>query len=356
MEALDEDIATWFSGAAGGLAARQPAGATGRPATRRTGRAGRLCPPWSGRAATLKAQGSHCQGRRQGRHSASGLCAALATPTRRGRPQRSCTRSRIGTRPAARVQSGSLPNRPAPNRPTGWRAILGVLLTPATCLWVQGCGGDSKSPTSPSVAQPVVRAISVSPSGVGLENATEFTFSADTNATAPQSTFAWQFGDGSSTTAGGTVTHVFTRAGTFTVQLVVTNAAGQASASTTVRVASLIGTWIGTVTGHTRFPPNRPIPIRAFELRLYQSLGPPGPASATTLNASWTDDAGCRENRYGFIHGEVKHPRSVKVGVESLLCNDGDFYLDGTADEEIRTVTGRCPLGGPACEFRMVRQ
>ncbi len=63
-----------------------------------------------------------------------------------------------------------------------------------------------------------------------------------------------------------------------------------------------------------------------------------------------------RESRRGFIRGSVGHPRQVKIGIESLLCNDGDFYLDGTADEAVRVVSGTCLLGGPNCRFRMVKQ
>jgi hypothetical protein len=50
------------------------------------------------------------------------------------------------------------------------------------------------------------------------------------------------------------------------------------------------------------------------------------------------------------------HPRSVAVGVESLLCNDGEFHLKGTADDEIQVISDTCLLGGPVCQFRIVRQ
>lgn len=55
---------------------------------------------------------------------------------------------------------------------------------------VQACGSNPGNPTAPSIAAPVVRSVSVSPAGAGLENATQFMFSSDTNATAAQSTFA----------------------------------------------------------------------------------------------------------------------------------------------------------------------
>lgn len=120
-------------------------------------------------------------------------------------------------------------------------------------------------------------------------------------------------------------------------------------------MASLVGTWIGTVTGHSGYPPQRPIPITWFELCVDQS---PPESELTRLAASWSDNAGCRGGTgYPYaIFGLVRDPRSISVGVEGLACNDGDFYLNETANEEIRVVTGTCPLGGPTCQFRMVRQ
>ncbi len=195
----------------------------------------------------------------------------------------------------------------------------------------------------------------MSPSGAGLEGLTQFTFSADTNATAPQSTFDWQFGDGSSTTGGATVSHVFARSGSFTVRVTVTNSAGQASASNTVRVTSFAGTWIATITGHTNYPSQRPIPIRTVTLRLDQSPTGPDPMR---LAGNWSDDAGCRAGT-GYrssIFGWVRETRMLTIGVDSLSCNNGDLYLNGVADNDMRVISGTCAQGGPDCRFVMIRQ
>jgi len=145
------------------------------------------------------------------------------------------------------------------------------------------------------------------------------------------------------------------RSGSYTVQATVKNGAGQASASDTVRVASLAGTWIATITGHTNYPSQRPIPITSVELRLDQS---PTASDPTKLGGIWRDDAGCRAgNGYqSSIFGSVRTPRTLSIGVDSLFCNDGDLYLNGTADEEMRVITGTCALGGPDCRFVMTRQ
>jgi len=228
------------------------------------------------------------------------------------------------------------------------------------CTLLPACGSDSKnlvSPSAPSVIAPVViapvvKSISVFPTGIGLVNATEFTFAVDTNVTS-QDAFAWQFGDGSSVTGVTTVRHVFNRPGSFTVQVIVTNAAGQVSTSAVVHVASLMGRWIATITGHNNYPPQRP--ITRVELRFFQSPG----ASFTRLDATWSDDAGCRAGTgYSnpYIYGLVSSPRLVSVGVEHLWCNDtSDFYLNGTADNEIQVISGTCQ-GVSGCQFRMVRQ
>lgn len=227
---------------------------------------------------------------------------------------------------------------------------LGVLF--ALTAIGAGCGGRASGPSpTPVVLSPVVRSISVSPVGVGLESATEFTFSADTDG-GPQTSYTWNFGDGSSVVGGSSTPHTYSRSGTFTVQVIATNLAGQDAQSTSTRVASLKGRWLGTITGHPGVP-RRWRPITSFELRLDSGL--PGPdGGAAEINASWADNAGCRVTRGLF--GSVQPAREVQVGVEQLLCNDGDFYLRGTADEQVSVITGTCPSGGPNCQFRMVRQ
>lgn len=209
-----------------------------------------------------------------------------------------------------------------------------------------------------NVATPIIKSISASPSGIGLENATRFTFSLDTNASPPQTAFFWDFGDDRIATGGTTTTHVFTRSGSFTVRATATNGAGRATASMTVRVASLVGTWFATVTGHI---PYSGVPITWVELRLNQPLSVrcPWPCPSLPLSASWIDSAGCRAGpgtKSPYLYGSVDHPRFVTVGVEHLFCNyDSDFYLGGTADEEIRVITGAC-TGGPNCRFTMTRR
>jgi len=81
-------------------------------------------------------------------------------------------------------------------------------------------------------------------------------------------------------------------------------------------------------------------------------------ATARRVRSSWRDDAGCRAGT-GYdasILGWVRDPRTLSIGVASLYCNDGDLYLNGTADDQMRVITGTCALGGPNCQFVMVRR
>lgn len=134
-------------------------------------------------------------------------------------------------------------------------------------------------------------------------------------------------------------------------------AGGNSSASTTqVSVRSLAGRWAGVVTGHTSYPRNRPIPINTFDL-VINTVTRDG--ASAVLSGSWADDAGCRESRSGFIRQVIspKATAEVRFSVESLVCNDGDFILKGTADAAFDRVEGTCSGGGGAnCRFTMVRR
>lgn len=226
----------------------------------------------------------------------------------------------------------------------GRRSQLVVVLLATAGMSLEACGRSI--PGAPSGGTLTVSSITMSPSGAGLENATQFTFTANVGPASPQTVFDWQFGDGgSSSTTGPTATHLFTRAGTFTVQVTVSNSAGQVGASTPVRVASLVGTWLGTVTGHMGQPP-----ITSFDLTVHQPLERGAPT--TPLAASWIDNAGCR--RTNLMFGSVSHPRSVTVGAQQLSCNNGnDFYLTGTTDDQVQRITGTCTGG---CQFQMTRR
>lgn len=225
------------------------------------------------------------------------------------------------------------------------------VMSAAVIITVMGFAacGDSEGPvTEPGPTVPTITRVTATTPGVGIE-AAPLTFVAEGSSSAGTS-YTWQFGDGSSLTGGASVTKAYAAAGTYTIQVSASNTAGQSSASTSIRIVSLRGVWRGTVTGHLP-PSDRPIPITSFELTLNSSL-PLGPGFIN-LDATWLDDAGCRQR--GIV-GNVSAPRNILVSVESLICNDGDFTLVGTPDDEGRVINGTCPRGGSNCRFAMVRQ
>ena len=236
--------------------------------------------------------------------------------------------------------------------PIGLSALLAALATAA-------CGGSS-TPTAPSPSTQTlsVQAVQATPNSVGVQYNTEFQF--DATGTFPTGTqFVWQFGDGASTTTSTPRgTHSYAQTGKFAVTMEARSGASSATATKAVSVRSLVGRWLGTITGHTDFPANRPIPIPSFELIVTGSPAPAPGARSAPLAASWADDAGCRENRAGrIIQTFTFQPNtSVGFGIESLVCNGwSDFYMTGLANATFDRVEGSC-RGGPNCRFQMVRQ
>jgi hypothetical protein len=112
-------------------------------------------------------------------------------------------------------------------------AILGIVL-------IAG-GGDSE----PDNAAPTPGTISISPSGLGIAGITNYGFTAQ-GSTDPENaplTYAWNFGDGA-TGSGPTANHIFANGGNFTITLNVSDGTSSATATTTLTVADMNGTWV----------------------------------------------------------------------------------------------------------------
>lgn len=105
--------------------------------------------------------------------------------------------------------------------------------------------------------------------------------------------------------------------------------------------SSLIGTWDGTVSSH----PGSAFygPITSFVLRLTAE-----PSSSGYIG-QWSDNLGCSSGAViGLVSGGTP-----SLSVESLRCNDGDFWMQLTSISG-NTASGRCR--GGSCTFRMVRR
>jgi hypothetical protein len=228
------------------------------------------------------------------------------------------------------------------------------------CIVLFACKGEQAvGPTAPSPpAQTLsIQSLRATPDGVGVLYNTVFQF--EVIGTIPFGTqFFWQFGDGTSTTTNvPTASHAYTQTGSFGVTVEGRMGSSSSASTRQVSVRSLVGRWVGTMTGHTRFPPSRPVPITGFEITFHDSPAP-NSSNFAPLRANWSDLAGCRESRPNLINQNFS-PRAtaeVDFGIESFFCNDGDFYLTGTADSRFDRVEGTCLTGGPNCRFQMTRQ
>jgi hypothetical protein len=232
-----------------------------------------------------------------------------------------------------------------------------------------GCSGDSgtSTPTGPSGTSstpPPAAPASLSltgirsvPDGAGVQYHTDFQLTAE--GSFPSGTqFIWNLGDGSSTTTTTpTVGRVYGQAGVFNVTVEARSGSASASANRQVTTRSLLGRWVGTVTGFTSFPQSRQVPITGFELLVSnQTLNGP----TLMLHGRWADDAGCRETRPEQLRQRIQPEPAATVtfGVNGLSCADGDFYLTGVADATFDRVEGHCNVVGnnPNCRFTMRRE
>jgi hypothetical protein len=96
---------------------------------------------------------------------------------------------------------------------------------------------------------PTLTGITATPPG-GLVNGTTIAFSGQALRDPDNDplTYAWEFGDGGTATSA-TPSHVYTTIGSFTPKLTVSDGKHTVSASGTVTIKSLTGTWTGVIVG-----------------------------------------------------------------------------------------------------------
>jgi hypothetical protein len=246
------------------------------------------------------------------------------------------------------------------------RAFAGSLLVVSSFL-VGACAGDSGAPTTPTLVTVVtppaaevslaLNGVSAVPDSTGVQYNTDFQFTA--NGAFPAGTqFVWNFGDGSSTTTSSpSVSRIYGQAGVFNVSVEARQGSASGLASKQVSVRSMLGRWVGTITGFTHFPLQRPVAMTGFELLVVnQTLD----GSSLMLHGRWADDAGCRETKVENMRQRLEPTPTATVtfGVNALSCADGDFYLTGAADAKFDKVEGQCNVVGnnPNCRFTMIRE
>src|SRR5690349_18110357 len=121
------------------------------------------------------------------------------------------------------------------------RGLAGGLM--GMCVWLAGCGGGGGSGEVAPTALPTNVALST---GSAAEVGTATTFA--TNVTGPTTglKFAWDFGDGSTSTEAAP-SHAYATGGSYEVSLKVTNEAGTTRSTTMTVVASRMAVVNGSV-------------------------------------------------------------------------------------------------------------
>jgi hypothetical protein len=210
-------------------------------------------------------------------------------------------------------------------------------------LTLSACGGNSTG-SAPTVTAPtgtnrapVITSLAVSPSGMGLQAATLFTFAGQgvNDPDGDALTYAWTSTDGATiASATQSATHAYARSGAFEMRLTVTDSKGSStSATATVNVGNLNGTWDVACDNHpASFPSQFVVSLTQSGALLSGTISGGGqtqafPAPPTAADASVVSD-----------------PKHVIFGVETAFNvwagRDGDFYFHMTADETLTTMTG----------------
>lgn len=183
---------------------------------------------------------------------------------------------------------------------------------------------------------PTAGAISASPS-MALMGATVVRFTA-AGASDPDSdplTYAWTFGDGGSAT-GEAADHVFSAAGSFTVELKVSDGKKTTSATSQITVKSMAGRWRGQEGSYD------------IEFNLAQS--------GSSLNGTYSNAFPIYTGPGTVTSGTVSDPRSVviKVAVPAGSWGITDLTYAGELSEDLNTL--RVRNGSGTTDITLTRQ
>lgn len=140
--------------------------------------------------------------------------------------------------------------------------------------------------------------------------------------------FAWNFGDGTTST-GATTSHVYTQDGTFTVELTVTDARGLTDVITTTATIANVAPTVNPFAGTTILPGERYLATGSFN--------DPGNESWTAF-ADYGDGAGPRAaavtGRTFALNNVYRRPGTFTVNV-----NVADDDASGTASASVTVIT-----------------
>jgi hypothetical protein len=232
--------------------------------------------------------------------------------------------------PAATLSTSSTASEPPPAETVDRPWFAGK-----RWLWIGLAGGGGAvaaaslrgSPEVPLTAGTVF----ISPS-TGLQGGTTITFASqgsDGGSGSPL-THTWNFGNGSSA-IGALVTHVYNSAGTFSVTVDVSDGKTSATATGSIAIKSLTGTWRGTLAG-------------VFDVTMTLTQ------TGTTVAGTYRDQVAT-----GAITGTVR-PASPSVNLTIGLAGFplASYAADPAAD--VNTLTGSYRQQGLTLDLRMTRQ
>ncbi|MEO7457600.1 MAG: PKD domain-containing protein [Gemmatimonadaceae bacterium] len=247
-----------------------------------------------------------------------------------GRDRRSSSRSRRSSSRVARVRSDGDAIRWQPGDVPGeGERHMSKLTSPALFALLFALGACSAAPTLQPPAPTVT--LSASPPLAGIRGVTNFSFQAIGGPSAP--IFSWDFGDGS-TGSGASVSHVFSAAKTFVVQVTATGTNGVASATQQITVGTLDGVWVRDAVQGVR-----------VRLEIVQAGG--------TLSGTWWTlfDAGSpfglpKDSSQVPLGGTVVSPMDItleQLGQCQITINSGSVAAD------LKTMFGSGYWGNPSC-------
>jgi hypothetical protein len=180
--------------------------------------------------------------------------------------------------------------------------------------------------------------IATSPTGGGISDVTIFNFTVAGGSLAAPS-YTWDFGDGT-TAAGGSVSHLFTGEGTWRVVVRAAASGREESASSSVIVRSLTGTWLNTYSATTCTPrPEHTTCVSAERLAITQQ--------GSSLSGQWTLEFGypgfMQPPNVQGLSGTAASGRSVTISQRG----ECQRLMNGTFDAELRVLTGTYVFESP---------
>jgi hypothetical protein len=189
-------------------------------------------------------------------------------------------------------------------------------------------GGRSKSSDAPSNRAPAAGSVAISPQAALVGTTVAFAMAGASDADGDPLTFDWNFGDNTAHGTGATATHAYTSAAggsagtTYTVNVtVVDSKGGTATATGTVLIKSLTGTWAGSLAGNQVFN---------TVLNLTQT--------GATIGGSYVDQLGGTGTVTGVVAASGVVTLSVTVTTQGVT--NVPFNFTGAAGATIDTLTG----------------